>query len=300
MSKRHIVLGAGLSLLLALTGCGAAGVNGSEGTNGTEESVVVETTQAEAEKEAESESVATNTDASTDVPTSEEKQNITEEQTEEMTEQNDYEELYKAPEDYEKHREDVEYGEKEAITYYSTTTEKDRKAFVLLPPGYDEEVTYPVVYMLHGIGGSSGEWLQGYPIEIIGNLIADGEVEPFIAVLPNVRARANDEDISDVYTQANFDAFDNFINDLRDNLMPYINENYNVYTDREHTAICGLSMGGMESLNIGFRMQDTFGYIGAFSPAPTLDVSVLKVEDPENAPFVMVCNGDKDLSLIHI
>ena len=61
-------------------------------------------------------------------------------------------------------------------------------------------------------------------------------------------------------------AFDNFINDLRDNLMPYIEEEYSIATGRKNTAIAGLSMGGRESLNIGLHMPETFGYIAAFSP----------------------------------
>ncbi|WP_254557734.1 alpha/beta hydrolase-fold protein, partial [Salmonella enterica] len=51
-------------------------------------------------------------------------------------------------------------------------------------------------------------------------------------------------------------------------LMPYINENYSTYTDRAHTAVCGFSMGGRVSLHLGFAMQDTFRYVGAFCPAP--------------------------------
>lgn len=204
-------------------------------------------------------------------------------------------ETYAPVEGYMDTREDVTYGEKVEITYFSTTTGVDRKANIILPPNYDENTTYPVVYLLHGIGGDETEWFQTKSIEILGNLMNDGEAVPFIAVVPNVRAREKDHDISDMYTQSNFEAFDNFINDLNNDLMPYIAENYNVYNDREHNAICGLSMGGMESLNIGFRLLDKFAYIGAFSPAPTLDTSILKVEDEANTPsFVMIVTGDAD------
>lgn len=204
-------------------------------------------------------------------------------------------ETYAPVEDYMDRKDDVIYGEKVEITYFSTTTGVERKANIILPPNYDENTTYPVVYLLHGIGGDETEWFQSKPIEILGNLMNDGEAVPFIAVVPNVRAREKDHDISDMYTQSNFDAFNNFINDLENDLMPYIAENYNVYNDREHNAICGLSMGGMESLNIGFRLLDKFAYIGAFSPAPTLDTSILKVDDEANTPnFVMIVTGDAD------
>ena len=90
-----------------------------------------------------------------------------------------------------------------------------------------------------------------------------------IVVMPNVRARANDAvNLQDIYTLENYKAFDNFINDLRDDLMPYIEVNYPILTGKENTAIAGLSMGGRESLYIGFSMPETFGYIGAFCPVP--------------------------------
>lgn len=206
-----------------------------------------------------------------------------------------YEDTYKPAEGYMDTRDDVTYGERVEITYFSTTTGVDRKANVILPPDYDESIQYPVVYMLHGIGGDENEWFQTKCIEILGNLMADGEAVPFIAVVPNIRAREKDHDFSDMYEPSHFEAFDNFINDLENDLMPYIEANFSIYNDREHNAICGLSMGGMESLNIGFRLQDKFAYIGAFSPAPTLDTSILKVDDPAIAPsFVMIVTGSDD------
>lgn len=206
-----------------------------------------------------------------------------------------YDTNYKPVDGYMDTREDVTYGERVEITYFSTTTGVDRKANIILPPNYDPNETYPVLYLLHGIGGDENEWFQSKPIEIIGNLVADGKAGEFITVVPNIRAREKDHDISDLYEVSHFNAFNNFINDLENDLMPYIAENYNVYNDREHNAICGLSMGGMESLNIGFRLQDKFAYIGAFSPAPTLDTSILKVDDPSIAPkYVMIVTGSSD------
>jgi enterochelin esterase-like enzyme len=91
-----------------------------------------------------------------------------------------------------------------------------------------------------------------------------------LAVLPNVRAKTNDSDLSDVYGPESIAAFDNFINDLRDDLMPFIKANYSVSDKREDNAIAGLSMGGREALFIGVSMPETFGYVGAFCPAPGL------------------------------
>ena len=141
-----------------------------------------------------------------------------------------------------------------------------RKANIILPANYTESKQYPVLYLLHGIGGDQNEWLKGATPEIIvGNLTAKEQAKEMIIVIPNCRARANDSATTE-FTLEHYAAFDNFINDLRDNLMPYVKDNYSIATGRKNTAIAGLSMGGRESLNIGLNMTDTFGYIGAFSP----------------------------------
>lgn len=164
---------------------------------------------------------------------------------------------------------DAEYGKLTLVNYKSTTTGGIRKCYVLLPIGYNAEETYPVLYLLHGIGGDHNEWMGGKPDVVIGNLVREGLAANMIVVIPNVRARLHDSvNPSDIYTPAHFAAFDNFINDLRDDLMPYIAANYSIATGRENTAIAGLSMGGREALYIGLTMSDTFGYVGAFCPAP--------------------------------
>jgi len=138
---------------------------------------------------------------------------------------------------------------------------------VYTPPNYDPNATYPVLYLLHGIGGTHTEWLDGAPNQIISNLIHAGQLKPLIVVMPNVRARADDGPPADALDPANIAAFDNFVNDLRDDLMPFIEQNYSVVRQREGRAIAGLSMGGKEALYIGVTMPETFEYIGAFSPA---------------------------------
>ncbi len=186
-----------------------------------------------------------------------------------MTEQN--KEVYVVPEGFDAVKEDVTYGEIVEITYDSQTTGTTRKANVILPPNYDETKKYPILYLLHGIGGDHNEWKGGEPVNVISNLIAAEKAPEMIAVMPNVRARANDiGNPQDIYTLEHYKAFDNFINDLRDDLMPYMEANYPILTGKENTAIAGLSMGGRETLYIGFSMPETFGYIGAFCPAPGL------------------------------
>ena len=173
------------------------------------------------------------------------------------------------PEGFDHRREDVTYGTVLFKTYLSTTTKTFRKALVILPPGYTAEKAYPVLYLLHGIGGDHSEWSHGSPEVVIGNLIADGLAPEMIVVQPNVRARSNDAaNPSDVYSTSHFAAFDNFVNDLEQDLMPWMAKNYSVAQGRENTAVAGLSMGGREALYIGLSRPETFGYVGAFCPAP--------------------------------
>lgn len=164
----------------------------------------------------------------------------------------------------------VEYGTLDKITYHSETVGTDRHANVITPPGYDpdSDKKYPVLYLFHGGNGDENDWLDGRPAQIIGNLTAEGLTEDMIVVMPNCRARVNDgKNPSDSLSLEHLGSWGNFLNDFRDDLMPYIAENYNVYTDRMHTAVAGLSMGGRTALYIGFSMPESIAYIGAFSPA---------------------------------
>ena len=162
----------------------------------------------------------------------------------------------------------VSYGTKIEEQYYSSTTKKDRNVIVVLPNGYTEEKKYPVLYLFHGGMGDETDWIQGNIVSMIGNMIADGEAEEMIIVLPNCRCREDDSAANaDGFALGHVQSFDNFINDFRDNLMPYMEENYSIATGRDNTAIAGLSMGGRVALHIGFSLPDKVGYTGAFSPA---------------------------------
>lgn len=225
--------------------------------------------------------------------------------------------VYETPEGFDKATEASEKWERRTLTYPSKTTGADRLCHVILPAGYTEEKTYPVLYLLHGIGGDHNEWLGGNPLEVVSNLVAKGDASEMIVVIPNVRAMKEDAIPQEVFGPVNIAAFDNFINDLRDDLMPFIRKNFSIKTDRENTAIAGLSMGGRESLFIGFTMPETFGYIGAFSPAPGLlpmeskgpgpafpgQFTESEFRIPEGAPtpyFIMMCNGEQDEIVKHV
>ena len=171
-----------------------------------------------------------------------------------------------APNGFDSKQNGVKYGTVTKKQYYSSVTGRNRNVNVITPPDYDENEKYPVIYLLHGIGGNEDEWLGGNPNEIVNNLVSKGESSKMIIVIPNIRAGADDSNSGNQYSLENYKKFDNFINDLRDCLMPWMEENYSVATGRENTAIAGLSMGARESLYIGFNMPETFGYTGAFSP----------------------------------
>lgn len=208
--------------------------------------------------------------------------------------------------------EGVTYGEMREITYPSKTTGVDRKANVLLPPDYNEDVQYPVMYLLHGLDGDHNEWKNnGSPAQIIGNLIDNGEAREMIVVMPNARARANDAGgPSDSHSVPHFEAFNNFKNDLLNDLMPYIKEHFSIAEGRESTAVAGLSMGGRTALYIGISEPEMFGYVGAFSPAIGVlpyDVEPEGLFKPEEFKlpdlyngknFVMICTANVD-SVVH-
>jgi enterochelin esterase-like enzyme len=198
----------------------------------------------------------------------------------------------------------VKYGKISEEMYFSKTTSADRKCNVLVPAEYDGSRKYPVMYLLHGIGGDHTEWLGGNPVYVAGNAVAAGGV-PCIIVMPNVRAMNPDSCPSNPFSAEAVAGFDNFIHDLFNDLMPFIEHTYAVKTGRDNTAVAGLSMGGRESLYIGFRKQDSFSAVGAFSPAPgLLPVSgfdgmfkpgSFKFKDGAAKPdFVLICTGGHD------
>lgn len=177
---------------------------------------------------------------------------------------------YQTPSDYRNVKTGVSYGTVETVTYASKTTGTDRKVTVALPYGYTESKEYPVLYLLHGLGQDNTQWTaEGRAEYIIGNLVADNEAEEMIIVMPNCRARENDAaNPPDEFSLDNYRAFDNFKNDLQNDLMPFLENKYSIAKGRENTAIAGFSMGGRTALYIGLSMQDTFGYVGGFCPAP--------------------------------
>lgn len=197
---------------------------------------------------------------------------------------------------YTKRQEGVAAGEMNEITYESSVVGASRVAYVYTPAGYNQDVKYPVVYMLHGIGCDGSQWVSMNIANVLDNMIARQEIKPVVAVFPGIIPKdgINKETLS----QENIHAFNIFIDEFTQDLEPYILENYSVSEDRKDTGVCGLSMGGMEALELGFSLQNRFNYIGSFSAAPSLNTSVLKYTDENTIPeFVLLCNGTKDTTV---
>ncbi len=186
------------------------------------------------------------------------------------------------PEGFKTRRGNIPHGELEMIEYDSKTVGTRRKMLVYTPPGYSTENKYPVLYLLHGIGGDETEWQRFcQPENILDNLHADGEIEPMIVVKPNGRAQKNDRAEGNVFASA--PAFANFENDLLNDVIPAIEDKYSVYTDRENRALAGLSMGGGQSLNFGLGHLDVFAWVGGFSSAPNTKPAAELIPDLEIA-----------------
>jgi enterochelin esterase-like enzyme len=168
------------------------------------------------------------------------------------------------------------------ITYESQTVGATRRMQVYTPPDYTKDKKYPVLYLLHGIGGDENEWQRfAKPNVLLDNLLADGKAVPMIIVMPNGRAQKNDRAEGDVFRSA--PAFAAFEEDLLKDVIPAIESRYSVQADREHRALAGLSMGGGQSLNFGLAHLDTFAWIGGFSSAPNTKPPAQLVPDPAAA-----------------
>lgn len=194
-------------------------------------------------------------------------------------------------------RDNIPHGTLEMIEYQSKTVGTTRKMNVYTPPGYSTDQKYPVLYLLHGIGGDETEWGRfAKPHLMLDNLIADGKAVPMIVVMPNGRAQKNDRAEGNVMAAA--PAFAVFEKDLIDDVIPTIEARYSVHTDREHRAIAGLSMGGGQSLNFGLTHLDLFAWVGGMSSAPNTKSPEELVPEPqkttEQLKLLWLSCGNKD------
>ena len=211
----------------------------------------------------------------------------------------------KCPSKYTNNQSDSFYGKVEKITYYSNVANRDKQANVRFPLNYDENETYPVLYLLHGVMGSENDMVSyGKTIQ---NLVADGQTPNCFIVCPNMFSHPTMSSPNGINVPS-MEGYDKFIDDLVDSLMPYMKQHYPIKEGKENTAVCGFSMGGRESLTVGLFRPDLFGYIGAFSPAPgmvpgvdrymehpgTFTVEEVNYDDREPPYLITICCGTRD------
>ena len=182
------------------------------------------------------------------------------------------------------------------ISYESKTVGTVRKMQVYTPPGYSADRKYPVLYLLHGIGGDETEWERfAHPEVMLDNLIADGKAVPMIIVMPNGRAQKNDRANAGMGAAPAFAVFER---DLLDDVIPAIQARYGIATNRESRALAGLSMGGGQTLNFGLVHLDRFAWLGSFSAAPNTRPAAELVPDPvtvkEQVKLLWLSGGSKD------
>ena len=193
------------------------------------------------------------------------------------------------------YRPDIPHGALAVRSYWSTTLGQTRTMRVWTPAGYEAgKAKLPVLYLIHGGGDSDVSWsTAGCAGDILDNLMADGKMEPMIVVMPNGAC-----DIS------------MFEKDLMNDVIPFIESNYRVKADKDHRAISGLSMGGIQTLEVIFQNPDKFAYVwclsGGFNPGVDIAKEAERLHVKEHAAiinknckeFVMTQGGKTDITYV--
>ena len=188
---------------------------------------------------------------------------------------------------------DVPHGQVREVWYNSKVTGTWRHALVYLPPNYDTKtnVRYPVLYLQHGAGEDETGWVrQGNANFILDNLIAAKSCKPMIVVMAYGYAHRAGEAPVDLFAKgfgspemlkAMQDMAAAFEDDVTQALIPYVDSTFRTLPDRDHRAMAGLSMGGMQTFQITLDHLDLFSYIGGFSGAGGMLVLGNRKLDPK-------------------
>ena len=169
---------------------------------------------------------------------------------------------------------DVPHGAVAQRFYWSKNLNEMRRLHVWTPAGYEKNADkLPVLYLIHGGGDNDASWPGvGAAGWILDNLLAEGKIVPMIVVMPNGTIPVQNE-------------VPPFAEDMYYSVMPFIEANYNVLTDRDHRAVAGLSMGGMETMEVAFSHPDDFSYVWVLSSSlqpgqdPAAESARLKVKE---------------------
>ena len=165
---------------------------------------------------------------------------------------------------------DVPHGTVERVWYHSDVLGKDRRMSVYLPAGYEtSKAKYPVLYLLHGMGGDEEAWLcTGRTAQIMDNLIAAGKAQPMIVVMTNgntLHQSAPGESCEGMYKPYNCGSFDTSFEAHFKDVISFVDGRYRTIKKQSGRAIAGLSMGGGHSYQVSMNYPKTFDYVGLFS-----------------------------------
>ena len=168
----------------------------------------------------------------------------------------------------------VPHGTLSKVWYDSPTLELKRRMYVYTPPGYESGTEkYPVFYLLHGGGGDEDAWSTlGRTCQIMDNLIAQGKAKPMIVVMTNgnpgdaaspgeAPPKKEEDNMEDIFSMGSGVFEKSLVNDV----IPFVDKQYRTLPGRENKAVSGLSMGGMQTMNLAFDHTDVFDYFGVMS-----------------------------------
>ncbi len=154
----------------------------------------------------------------------------------------------------------VPHGNVTRHIYHSDVTNGERELYVYTPPGYDPKKTYPVLYLVGGSGELPSNWIYDGRVNfIMDNLLAEGKVVPMLVAIPNNQVIHRNHP---KHTELTFDIFEK---EMRNHVIPVVENAYSVQRDPRGRAISGLSMGGRHSMFMGFRSLDLFASFGILS-----------------------------------
>lgn len=189
----------------------------------------------------------------------------------------------------------VPHGQVREIWYHSDVTGTWRHALVYTPPAYDSHSNQrcPVLYLQHGGGEDESGWTrQGKANFILDNLIASGKAKHMIVVMANGYARRAGQPAPDLagkpfgspeMRKAMQDMMSAFEDDMTQALIPFVDSTFRTIPDRDHRAMAGLSMGGMQAFHVTFDHLELFSYIGGFSGAANVFATGNDKLDPKTA-----------------
>ena len=177
------------------------------------------------------------------------------------TSQTQVQSLLTVPGDFSETR-DVPHGTVGLVRYTATTLNNARREmYVYTPPGYERgQGRFPVLYLIHGGGDTAASWSTvGRANHILDNLLAEKKAVPMVVVMPSGWTPSGGQVMTSDATK------DPFNDELLKDIIPFVEANYRTSGTPDNRALSGLSMGGIQTLNIGLHNLGTFRYLGVMS-----------------------------------